>query len=57
MKLADKMKVLAVSAGAVAAVMSVTISAPVQAADKEQFFPALVYRTGPWRSRSRIPRN
>ncbi|MBE0621671.1 MAG: ABC transporter substrate-binding protein [Burkholderiales bacterium] len=46
MKLVEKMRVLAVSAGAVAAVVAVTASGPVQAADKEQFFPALVYRTG-----------
>ena len=45
MKLVEKMRVLAVSAGAVAAIMAVTASEPVQAAG-EQFFPMLVYRTG-----------
>ena len=48
MKLVEKVRVLAVSAGAVTAVMAVMASTPVQAADKEQFFPALVYRTGPY---------
>ena len=46
MKLVEKLRVLAVSAGAVAAVLAVTAGGPAQAADKEQFFPALVYRTG-----------
>jgi branched-chain amino acid transport system substrate-binding protein len=42
------MRVLAVSAGAVAAVMAVVASGPVQAQSKakEQFFPVLPYRTG-----------
>jgi branched-chain amino acid transport system substrate-binding protein len=50
MKLAEKMRVLAVSAGAVAAIMAVTASGPVQAQSKakEQFFPVMVYRTGPY---------
>ena len=48
MKLAEKMRVLAIAAGAVTAVTAVMASAPVQAAAKEQFFPALVYRTGPY---------
>ncbi|MBE0615125.1 MAG: ABC transporter substrate-binding protein [Burkholderiales bacterium] len=47
MKLAEKVRVLAVSAGAVTAVMAVMASQPVMAAG-EQFFPALVYRTGPY---------
>ena len=44
------MRVLAVSAGAVAAIMAVAASGPVQAQSKakEQFFPVLVYRTGPY---------
>ena len=48
MKLVEKMRVLAVSAGAVAAIMAVAASGPVQAQSKakEQFFPALPYRTG-----------
>ena len=45
MKLVEKLRVLAVSAGAVTAAMAVMASAPVQAAG-EQFFPSLVYRTG-----------
>ncbi len=50
MKLAEKMRVLAASAGAVAAIMAVAASGPVQAQSKakEQFFPVLVYRTGPY---------
>jgi len=47
MRLGKKMRGLAVSAGAVAAVMAVMTSAPAQAAG-EQFFPELVYRTGPY---------
>jgi branched-chain amino acid transport system substrate-binding protein len=47
MRLGKKMRGLAVSAGAVAAVMAVLTSAPAQAAG-EQFFPELVYRTGPY---------
>jgi branched-chain amino acid transport system substrate-binding protein len=48
MKLAEKIRVLAATAGAVAAIMAVTASGPVQAQStaKEQFFPALPYRTG-----------
>ncbi len=46
MKLAEKMKVLAACVGTVAAVAAVTASGPVQAQAKEQFFPALPYRTG-----------
>ena len=46
MKLAEKMRVLAMSAGTVAAILAVTASQPVRAQAKEQFFPALVYRTG-----------
>jgi branched-chain amino acid transport system substrate-binding protein len=46
MKLAQKMRVLAVSAGTVAAILAVTASEPAQAQANEQFFPALVYRTG-----------
>jgi branched-chain amino acid transport system substrate-binding protein len=48
MKLAEKMRLLAVFAGAVAAIVAVTASGPVQAQSKakEQFFPALPYRTG-----------
>ena len=46
MKLAKKVRVLAIAAGAVTAITAVMASAPVQAAAKEQFFPALVYRTG-----------
>ena len=45
MKVAERLRVLAVSAGAVAAVLAVTASAPVMAAG-EQFFPVLSYRTG-----------
>ena len=50
MKLAERMRVLAVSAGAVAAIMAVAASGPVQAQSKakEQFFPVMVYRTGPY---------
>ena len=44
MKLAEKIRVLAVCVGTVAAVAAVTASEPAQA--QEQFFPALVYRTG-----------
>jgi branched-chain amino acid transport system substrate-binding protein len=46
MKLAEKMRILAVSAGTVAAILAVTASEPVQAQAKEQFFPVLPYRTG-----------
>src|SRR5471030_1617015 len=46
MKLAEKMSVLSVFAGTVAAILAVMASEPVQAQAKEQFFPALVYRTG-----------
>jgi branched-chain amino acid transport system substrate-binding protein len=46
MKLAEKLRILAISAGAVAAILVVTASESVQAQAKEQFFPALVYRTG-----------
>jgi branched-chain amino acid transport system substrate-binding protein len=46
MKFLEKMRVLALSAGAVAAILTVTASGPVQAQANEQFFPALVYRTG-----------
>ncbi|MGP1678667.1 MAG: ABC transporter substrate-binding protein [Burkholderiales bacterium] len=46
MKLAEKMRILAASVGTIAAVVAVTASGPVQAQAKEQFFPALVYRTG-----------
>ena len=46
MKLARKLRVLALSVSTVAAVMAVTASGPAQAQAKEQFFPVLVYRTG-----------
>jgi branched-chain amino acid transport system substrate-binding protein len=46
MKLAERLRILAASAGMIAAVMAVTASGPVQAQAKEQFFPALPYRTG-----------
>jgi len=48
MDLAAKARLLAVSAGTVAAVISITASAPALAQAKEQFFPMLVYRTGPY---------
>lgn len=50
MKLAEKFRLLAVSASAVAAIMAVAASGSVQAASKakEQFFPVMVYRTGPY---------
>lgn len=44
MKLAEKMRILAATVGTIAAVVAVTGSEPVQAA--EQFFPVLPYRTG-----------
>ena len=46
MKLTEKMKILAASVGTIAAVVAVSASGPAQAADKEQFFPVLSYRTG-----------
>ena len=48
MKSVSKIRYLAASAGAVAAMISVMASGPVLAQAKEQFFPALVYRTGPY---------
>jgi branched-chain amino acid transport system substrate-binding protein len=48
MKPASRISFLAASAGAVAAVISVMASGPVLAQANEQFFPALVYRTGPY---------
>ena len=48
MNLAAKTRLLAASVGAVAAVISVTASAPAHAQGKAQFFPELVYRTGPY---------
>ncbi|MGA8004900.1 MAG: ABC transporter substrate-binding protein [Burkholderiales bacterium] len=48
MNLAAKTRLLAASVGAAAAVISVTASAPAFAQAKEQFFPMLVYRTGPY---------
>src|SRR5471030_2673000 len=46
MKLAEKLRILAVSAVAVAAILAVTASESAQAQAKEQFFPVLSYRTG-----------
>src|ERR1700690_911746 len=46
MRLLSKVRFLATSVGAVAAVISVMANGPAMAQAKEQFFPALVYRTG-----------
>jgi len=48
MKITSKIRLLAVSAGTVAAVLAATASGPAVAQGMEQFFPALVYRTGPY---------
>ena len=48
MNLAAKTRFLAASVGTVAAVISITASVPAFAQAKEQFFPELVYRTGPY---------
>lgn len=48
MRIAASAKPLAIAAGALAAAFVATASGPAHAQAKEQFFPLLVYRTGPY---------